>query len=339
MSLRRGGRFSRILQAVVGDDHAIVTLKWFRGGEQIAGRLVKGRRLLVSGEVSRYRFSKELIHPEVEFLAGDRNDSDADATDRDDTADRELGRVVPVYSAPEGMNPRTLRRLIGAAVDSHADLVEGYLPAALVAERRLPDVADGAARPPPTGRRRRRRTLCRLRVTCPRAPRARGALPARAGPRHAPRESRPSAGRADRCRSTPVPRRREGAALSTHRCPAPGHARDPRRSGEAAPDESPAPGRRRERQDRRGPVGSGRGRCLRRTDGSDGPDRAAGGATFSNTLEARRQPRAEGEAARRSPHVVAAAGRDPGRARAARAGGARSRRRYPRARPGRRPVP
>ena len=38
------------------------------------------------------------------------------------------------------MNPRTLRRLIAQAVDSHADLVEGYLPEALVAERRLPDV-------------------------------------------------------------------------------------------------------------------------------------------------------------------------------------------------------
>ena len=70
MSLRRGGRFTRFLQAVVGDEHAIVTLKWFRGGEMIAGQLAKGRRVLVSGEVRRYRFSKELIHPELEFLAG-----------------------------------------------------------------------------------------------------------------------------------------------------------------------------------------------------------------------------------------------------------------------------
>ncbi len=140
VSLRRGGRFSRILQAVVGDDQAIVTLKWFRGGEMIAGQLVKGRRLLVSGEVSRYRFSKELIHPEVEFLAGDSQASDAGAADPGEGSDRELGRVVPVYSAPEGMNPRTLRRLIAAAVDTHADLVEGHLPAALVEERRLPDV-------------------------------------------------------------------------------------------------------------------------------------------------------------------------------------------------------
>jgi len=143
VSLRRGGRFGRILQAVVGDEHAFVTLKWFRGGEMIAGQLAKGRRILVSGEVSRYRFSKELIHPEIEVL----DDAEGDAIDL-----RAFGRVVPVYSAPEGVNPRTLRRLIGEAVDSHADLVESHLPEALVRERGLPPVPDALRalhRPPP----------------------------------------------------------------------------------------------------------------------------------------------------------------------------------------------
>ncbi len=154
VSLRRGGRFTRFLQAVVGDEHAIVTLKWFRGGEMIAGQLAKGRRVLVSGEVRRYRFSKELIHPELEFLGGRGPIAESGAPEDGLTSELpetpaslapappedDLGRIVPVYSAPEGMNPRTLRRLIAQAVDSHADLVEGYLPEALVAERRLPDV-------------------------------------------------------------------------------------------------------------------------------------------------------------------------------------------------------
>ena len=69
---RRGGRFGKIFQAVVGDDDAIVTLKWFRGGESIANSVQKGRRLLVSGEVKRYRFSKELVHPDVVVLMGAR---------------------------------------------------------------------------------------------------------------------------------------------------------------------------------------------------------------------------------------------------------------------------
>ncbi|MBY0399102.1 ATP-dependent DNA helicase RecG, partial [Myxococcota bacterium] len=143
ISLRRGGRFGRYLQAVVGDEHAIVSLKWFRGGETIASRLTKGRRLLVSGEVVRYRFSKEMIHPDVEFLDGGSGDvrSEEPGAPGDEAPGSELGRVVPVYSAPEGVNARTLRRLIAQAVESHADLVEGYLPAELVAERRLPEVS------------------------------------------------------------------------------------------------------------------------------------------------------------------------------------------------------
>lgn len=106
---RRGGRFGRILQALVGDDGDVIQLKWFRGGETVASRLVKGRRVLVSGEVTRYRFSKELIHPEVELLpdreAGAREDASADASAAVAAAragPAELGRIVPVYATPEG---------------------------------------------------------------------------------------------------------------------------------------------------------------------------------------------------------------------------------------------
>ena len=149
---RRGGRFGKIFQAVVGDDEAVVTLKWFRGGEVWAKQIVKGRWLLVSGEVRRYRFSKELIHPEIEVIpepiappTGEavrepgRGGAGAEAR-AGRTSRADLGRVVPIYSAPEGMNPRTLRRLIGQAVDAYADLSVGHLPEALVRVRELPSV-------------------------------------------------------------------------------------------------------------------------------------------------------------------------------------------------------
>jgi len=137
---RRGGRFGKIFQAVVGDDEAVVTLKWFRGGDALASQVVKGRWLLVSGEVKRYRFSKELLHPEVEVVPAPGEAGDGAFSKPG--AEEALGRVVPVYTAPEGMNPRTLRRLIAQAVDAYADLVEGHLPDALVAERGLPQVPE-----------------------------------------------------------------------------------------------------------------------------------------------------------------------------------------------------
>ena len=152
VATRRGGRFGKIFQAVVGDDEAVVTLKWFRGGEALANQIVKGRWLLVSGEVRRYRFSKELIHPEIELLPssivasvgeedGDSGGGGAHSEAQSRLIDRgDLGRVVPIYSAPEGMNPRTLRRLIGQSVDAYAGLAVGHLPERLVRERELPSV-------------------------------------------------------------------------------------------------------------------------------------------------------------------------------------------------------
>jgi ATP-dependent DNA helicase RecG len=128
----RGGRFRRILQAVVGDDTGTVNLKWFHGGEALQGILTKGARLLVTGDVRRYRFHKELLHPDVEVL----REGEAAPQDPD------LQRLVADYPALEGINPRALRRLLAAALAEYADLVAGHLPEALVAQRRLPEPAD-----------------------------------------------------------------------------------------------------------------------------------------------------------------------------------------------------
>ena len=56
------------MAALEVDDDAIVTLKWFRGGESSSKWGQKDAWLLVTGEVKRYRFAKEIAHPEVERL-------------------------------------------------------------------------------------------------------------------------------------------------------------------------------------------------------------------------------------------------------------------------------
>jgi len=126
---RMRGRGRRTFQAVVGDETGTVNLKWFRGGDALASSLRKGARLLVTGDVRRYRFAKELIHPEIEIL-------------RDEHAPGARPGVVPDYAAPEGFPPRTLRRAVAAALARGADLLEGFLPPALVAERGLPSVPE-----------------------------------------------------------------------------------------------------------------------------------------------------------------------------------------------------
>ena len=120
----RRGRV-RTFSAVLGDESGVVTLKWFRGGEAVAGSVKKGVRLRATGEVRRYKFSKEVIHPEIDVLreAGDDTGNEG---------------IVPEYPTPEGVPPRTFRRWVAAAVAQYSDLVPSTLPAKLVASLRLP---------------------------------------------------------------------------------------------------------------------------------------------------------------------------------------------------------
>src|SRR5690606_5109764 len=96
--------------------------------------LAKGTRLLVTGDVRRWRFTKELLHPEIERIPGG---AEADAVLRE-----ALRQIVPDYPTPEGLPPRSMRRFVQAALAEYGDLVAGHLPAELVRSRRLPEVAE-----------------------------------------------------------------------------------------------------------------------------------------------------------------------------------------------------
>lgn len=126
VSIRRGRRF---FEAVVGDGSASVNLKWFRGIGHFEDRVRPGVRLLVAGEVRRYRYSKELHHPEIEILD-------------DETPRESLSRIVPIYSAVEGIPARTLRRVVGGAVLEAADLVEAFLPLEAVRSLELGELGE-----------------------------------------------------------------------------------------------------------------------------------------------------------------------------------------------------
>ena len=136
------GRGGRMFEAVVGDDTGTVNLKWFRGGDAISKIVRKDALLLVTGDVKRYRFAKELQHPEVEAI-----DPQASLGESDRLA------IAPIYTTPEGVHPRALRRAIGAAVADHADLVPAHLPEEIVRARCLPSPAESlrALHAPPPG--------------------------------------------------------------------------------------------------------------------------------------------------------------------------------------------
>ena len=135
----RGGRMGRVFEAVVGDATGSISLKWFRGGDSVLAGLEKGARILVTGNVRRHRFTKQLVHPEVELIdGGDTEEAENQLARRLDA----LRRIVPRYSTPDGIPPRTFRGLVECAVEEHADLATGYLPELLVREHALPEPAE-----------------------------------------------------------------------------------------------------------------------------------------------------------------------------------------------------
>ncbi len=123
----RNGR--RVLEVVVTDGTAAVSLKWFRGIAHFNERLKPGQRLLVAGDVRRYRYAKELYHPDVELLA-------------EETPLETLPRIVSGYPVVEGVPPRTVRRISEAAVAYASDLVESWLPEGACREASLPGVGE-----------------------------------------------------------------------------------------------------------------------------------------------------------------------------------------------------
>jgi len=133
------GRARRVLEVAVADASGRLVLRWFRASDRLAAALAPGVRVLATGDVRRFRFDLEIVHPELEMLGG------AGEPAAEDAPSRELA-IIPQYACPEGFAPRTFRALVAAAVERFADLVPGWLPDAIARERGLPEPAEAIAR-------------------------------------------------------------------------------------------------------------------------------------------------------------------------------------------------
>ena len=123
------GRMRHPLKAVVSDGSARIVAAWF-GQRYLARTLERGQRLVLHGKVERFQNTLTLKVADFEIVEGGDDDR------------LHTGRLVPVYSATEGLTQRPLRRLMWNIVERHAGDVPEMLPDALRARRRLPELAD-----------------------------------------------------------------------------------------------------------------------------------------------------------------------------------------------------
>lgn len=113
-SFRRRG-FS-ILEIAVSDATGKIFCVWFNQ-PYLKEYLRPGAELILFGKVELYGSRLQMNAPEFEIVSG-----------QDEQEALSLGRIVPVYSLPEGMTQRFMRQLVRCAIDEHIAALYDFLP-------------------------------------------------------------------------------------------------------------------------------------------------------------------------------------------------------------------
>ena len=104
-------------EILMTDGTGFLTLKWFNFQERVMrGLYPPGKKIYAIGEVHRFLKTLEMIHPET-F-----------SEEEEEKLETELGRIVPVYSAIEGLPEKTLKKIMRSVVEEYVDLVDNLIP-------------------------------------------------------------------------------------------------------------------------------------------------------------------------------------------------------------------
>jgi ATP-dependent DNA helicase RecG len=117
----------RIFQAVLKDSSGMIEVAW--PGQPYLDRTIrKGDTILVTGTV-RFYHGRQLQPREFINLG-------------EDEAGTETGRVLSVYPATEGLSFKVIRSIVESHLDGLLNLIEEYLPRAVLARAAVPGIRD-----------------------------------------------------------------------------------------------------------------------------------------------------------------------------------------------------
>ncbi len=122
-------RGRRQLLCRIGDGSGSLTLRFFYFTAQQQLGLARGARIRCFGEVRRSPKGLEMVHPEYRRV--DRQTAVADE------------HLTPIYPGTEGITQGRLRQLVRMALEQiNASKIEDWLPAAILADLRLPSLRE-----------------------------------------------------------------------------------------------------------------------------------------------------------------------------------------------------
>ncbi|HCX73216.1 MAG TPA: DNA helicase RecG [Candidatus Cloacimonas sp.] len=114
---RNLGRHRTQLNVVVSDGKSYLFCTWFRFGKWLPAKFEVGKKIWVSGKISYFKGSPQIVHPDFEVLEEDEEQSFWNKRD-----------ILPVYPLTEGISIRQMRRLILNAFQLYADEIQETLP-------------------------------------------------------------------------------------------------------------------------------------------------------------------------------------------------------------------
>jgi len=125
-----GKRGRQTFRAIIDDGTGTLTLKWFNmPGKYLIDRIQKGRVVVASQTVRVFESELEMHHPELEILE-----------DGEELDSLSFGRIVPVYSLPEGFSQKTLRNLMAQALALNLEQIQDLIPEELLKKRNFPSI-------------------------------------------------------------------------------------------------------------------------------------------------------------------------------------------------------
>lgn len=117
-----------ITEAVLADKTGKINCVWFNQ-PYLKEYLKTGTSLILFGKVEIYNGRMQMNNPEFEFLDGEDDDS------------LNIGRIVPIYTLPQGSSQRSMRHLIKGAMDEFLPKIKDYLPFDLRSRNNLLNLA------------------------------------------------------------------------------------------------------------------------------------------------------------------------------------------------------
>jgi ATP-dependent DNA helicase RecG len=123
----------RVYEVTIDDGTGVLTAKWFKGNHAYLRKIFKkGMRVIMTGEVSSYLFSKDMVHPDFEILDDDESGANL----------LHFKRIVPVYSETEGLHQKYIRRIMDHVVNTYSHHIISPIPEEICTNRRLDNIHD-----------------------------------------------------------------------------------------------------------------------------------------------------------------------------------------------------